>query len=254
MNFFQLLALSLSPGLAIILVIYFMDKYEHEPVRLLTTSFFYGCLSLVIVYYFSEFINRFITVDEESLTDQALYAFIVVSLVEETIKFMFIRGILYYERDFDEPFDGIVYAIMVGMGFATAENIVYVYVGGVDVAIMRMFSAVPAHATFAIIMGYFIGKAKFAYFDIRASKLKMKDIKGMKKLVYRKKIALGAIGLFCAVMVHGVYDYFIFISFVPGLWIGSVIALLLGIYFSKKAIDKQQETSPYRPHEKPKED
>jgi RsiW-degrading membrane proteinase PrsW (M82 family) len=51
---------------------------------------------------------------------------------------------------------------MVSMGFACTENILYVLEGGYEVAIMRAFTAVPAHATFGILMGYYMGKAKFS--------------------------------------------------------------------------------------------
>ena len=68
----------------------------------------------------------------------------------------------YRKKEFDEPFDGIVYAVMVGMGFATVENISYVSQYGLMTGIMRLFMAVPAHASFAIIMGYFMGKARFS--------------------------------------------------------------------------------------------
>ena len=50
---------------------------------------------------------------------------------------------------------------MVAMGFATIENVIFVMEGGVTTGIVRMFSTVPAHATFAVIMGYYLGKAKF---------------------------------------------------------------------------------------------
>ncbi|MCK6618664.1 MAG: PrsW family glutamic-type intramembrane protease, partial [Cyclobacteriaceae bacterium] len=84
------------------------------------------------------------------------HAFAVVAFLEELSKFVFIRGILYHNKNFNEPLDGIVYAVMVGMGFATAENMIYVWHGGGGTAIMRMFSAIPAHALFAILMGYWL--------------------------------------------------------------------------------------------------
>lgn len=253
MNLLQIIALSLSPALAIVLFVYFLDKYEHEPIKLLSTSFLYGLISLVIALYLSDIIDQFLNLDKENLAELAIYAFVVIALVEESLKFLMVRGIVYYEKDFDEPFDGIVYAIMVGMGFATAENIIYFYFHGTDAVVTRMFFAVPAHATFAVIMGYFIGKSKFVYLDIHAKASDIKDLKKMKRLVLRKKLILGLTGLFCAVLAHGVYNYFLFIDFLPGLWVGSVLALVLGAYFAKEAVDKQQETSPYKPREEQKE-
>ncbi len=72
-----------------------------------------------------------------------------------------LRYYSFTRRSFDEPLDGIVYSVLVSMGFATVENIFYIYNETISVAFLRMFTSVPAHATFAIIMGYFAGKAKF---------------------------------------------------------------------------------------------
>ena len=71
-------------------------------------------------------------------------------------------------KDFNEPIDGIVYGVTVSLGFATLENIYYVYLladyfdtSSMALAIARSFSAVPAHAVFGVFMGYFFMKYSF---------------------------------------------------------------------------------------------
>ena len=59
--------------------------------------------------------------------------------------------------------DGIVYAVMIGMGFATLENIIYASRFGLETTLFRAFTAVPAHGVFAAIMGYYIGVGKVRY-------------------------------------------------------------------------------------------
>lgn len=223
MDIFLLLALALAPGAAIGLYIYLKDKHEREPFGLLIRSFFFGVISVFITLLISQGIGYFVTIDPESVSEQAIHAFLIVALVEEFSKFIFVRGILYNNSHFNEPFDGIVYSVMVGMGFATFENILYVYEGGVGTAFMRMFTAVPAHAAFAVLMGFYLGKAKFEH----------------KKSYY----ALHALGV--ATLLHGAYDYFLFISFVPGLVIGALISLMFGIWLSRKAIRIHQNASPF---------
>ena len=218
-----LLALALAPGAAIGLYIYLKDKHEREPLGLLVRSFFFGVLSVFVTLLISKVIGVFITIDEQSVGEQALHAFLIVALVEEFSKFIFVRGILYNNSNFNEPFDGIVYSVMVGMGFATFENILYVVEGGVGTAVMRMFTAVPAHATFAILMGYYLGKAKFEH-----------------KKGYYALYALGVAALF-----HGAYDYCLFISFVPGIVFGALASLVFGIWLSQKAIRIHQFASPF---------
>ncbi len=225
MTFLALLAIALAPGLAIGVYIYLKDKHEKEPIGLLVKSFFYGILSTFVTLAISGAINQFVTIDETSISEQAVHAFLMVALVEEFSKFIFIRGFLYRNKNFNEPFDGIVYAVMVGMGFATFENIFYVAEGGMGVAILRMFTAVPAHATFAILMGYYLGKEKFEH----------------KKSYY----ALHALGI--ATLFHGAYDYFLFMSFIPGIALGALVSLVLGVYLSRKAIKLHQDVSPFKP-------
>lgn len=225
MNLLSLLAIALAPGLAIGVYIYLKDKHEKEPISLLIKSFFYGILSTFVTLAISGVIGQFVTINETDVSEQAIHAFLIVALVEEFSKFIFVRGILYRNKNFNEPFDGIVYAVMVGMGFATFENIFYIADGGISVALTRMFTAVPAHATFAILMGYYLGKAKFEH----------------KKSYY----ALHALGI--ATLFHGAYDYFLFISFIPGIALGALASLIVGIYFSRKAIRLHQDVSPFRP-------
>ena len=90
--------------------------------------------------------------------------------------------------------------------------------------VRRSCRAVPAHATFAVLMGYYIGKGKFE--------------------AGRGYMAI--IGLLSATLFHGAYDYFWFISFVPGIWIGAILSLVVGLWLARKAIRIHQEASPFR--------
>jgi RsiW-degrading membrane proteinase PrsW (M82 family) len=223
---FLLVLIALTPGIAIAVYIYLHDKHEPEPVRLVVLSFFYGVLALGVTLLIAIPIDYYIPIEEHDLKAQAINAFAIVALLEEVSKFIFIRGILYRNKNFNEPLDGIVYSVMVGMGFATAENLIYVWHGGGGTALLRMFSAIPAHALFAILMGYWLGKAKF---------------------VHAKEFRFGLIALLTATLFHGIYDYFLFISFVPGIWIGSAISLVIAFVLARKAVLVHQKDSPFIP-------
>lgn len=218
-----LLALALAPGVAIVLYIYLKDKHEREPLGLLLMSFFYGVLSIFVTLLISWPLEM-IVINKQDAGELFADAFFKVALVEEFSKFVFIRFILFRNKNFNEPFDGIVYTAMVGMGFATLENILYVYQYGIPTGIMRMFTAVPAHACFAILMGYYIGLAKFTH---------------------RKNLYYSALALIAATVFHGLYDYFLFITFVPGIWIGAALSLLVALVLSRKAIRIHQAASPF---------
>jgi len=220
-----LLALSLAPGAVIGLYIYLKDKYEPEPIRLVVMSFFLGFASIVITLAISLPVNWLIPIDEKDMTEQAIHAFLLVALIEEFSKFIFVRWVLYPNKNFNEPFDGIVYAVSVSLGFAGLENIMYVMNSdnGVATGVMRMFTAVPAHATFAVLMGYYLGRAKCE----------------------KGKSYLAWYGLLAATLFHGAYDYFWFVSFVPGLWVGAIASLVIGIVLSRRAIKMHQDASPF---------
>lgn len=223
-----LLALAIAPVFIIIFYIFIKDKYEKEPKRLLVYNFLLGAIVSIIITTL-----LYIIIDiplplknHDSVFEQFIKAFFVVGLSEEFSKYIIVRYYSQPHKEYNEPFDGIVYAVMVSMGFAATENIMYVLQGGMEVAIIRAFTAVPAHATFAILMGYFMGKAKFS----------------------NNRAILNLTGLFLAVLFHGAYDFFLFIDFIPGVWIGAFISLFIGIVLARKAIRRHQFNSHFNIH------
>ena len=222
----NLLLLAVAPVFAILLYIYVQDKYEKEPRGLLIRSFLLGAIvSIMIVFVLYLFTGHFIPItDKFSIWQQFIQAFIVVALSEEFSKYVIVKYYAQSKKAFNEPYDGIIYAVMVSMGFACTENIMYVLDGGYQTALVRAFTAVPAHATFGILMGFFMGKAKFS----------------------KNRFILNLIGLVLAVVFHGAYDFFLFINFIPGISIGAFISLAVGIVLSKKAIKLHQENSNFK--------
>ena len=146
----NLLLMAIAPIMVIIVYIYFQDKYEKEPIGLLLTSFLFGAIvSIIIVTILYLFTGRFIPITNEfNIWQQFIQAFIVVALAEEFSKYIIVKYFNQPKKAFNEPYDGIIYAVMVSMGFACTENIMYVMEGGYGTAILRAFTAVPAHATF----------------------------------------------------------------------------------------------------------
>ena len=157
-----------------------------------------------------------------SVGNIALFAFLIVALSEEFSKFLVVRFYCYPKKAFDDPFDGIIYSVMVGMGFATIENVGYVYQNGLIVGLMRLFLSVPGHATFAILMGYYVGMAKF------------NPAKSGWYLF---------LGLLLAVIFHGTYDFCLFAGKTWMNFAGAVVSLIIAIRLSTKAIRKKQELS-----------
>lgn len=160
-----------------------------------------------------------------SIAETAIYAFVIVGIGEELCKFLVLRFLAFPRKEFNEPYDGITYSVMIAMGFATIENIFYVLNGGVDVAILRMFTAVPSHATNAIMMGYFMGLAKFRKGD---------------------STALQLTALMTAAISHGFYDFFVFLGNTGYLATGAIATLVICVVLSLRAIKLHQLRSPFR--------
>lgn len=227
------IALAIAPGIAICLYIFYKDIYNREPKLNLFVSFILGCLAIFPAIWFEQ---TFEYVNDNTKTGLAVLCYGVIGFSEEFSKFLGIRLYAYNKKSFDEPLDGIVYSVMVSMGFATLENILYVMkyaeMGmGLEVGIKRMFLSVPAHATFGVLMGYFVGKAKFSP---------------------GKSLLLLIIGLLAAILFHGSFDYFIFLNqlkmvsekegdilLASGAFVSFGVALIL----SRKLIRKQRELS-----------
>lgn len=227
------IALAIAPGIAICLYIFYKDIYNREPKLNLFISFILGCLAIFPAIWFEQ---TFEYVNDHTKTGLAVLCYGVIGFSEEFSKFLGLRLYAYNKKSFDEPLDGIVYSVMVSMGFATLENILYVLkyaeMGmGLEVGIKRMFLSVPAHATFGVLMGYFVGKAKFSP---------------------GKSFALLIMGLLAAILFHGSFDYFIFLNqlkmisekegdilLAGGAFISFGVALIL----SRKLIRKQRELS-----------
>jgi protease PrsW len=218
-----LLALAIAPGIFICFFIYAKDRYNREPLGLLVWAFVLGMLSTipaVVIQLLSGDMPARIGTTTVGAT--AFFAYCIVGLSEEASKFFMLRVFLYKRKAFDDPFDGIIYSVMVGMGFATLENILYVMQHGYATGVLRMFLSVPAHGTFAVLMGYFTGLAKFN--------------PGKRMLYFLLAILL-------PVLFHGTFDFFLFLGQTVLYIAGAVASFFIAIFLSLKAIKHKQQLS-----------
>jgi protease PrsW len=229
----EYIALALAPGIAISIYFFYKDVYNREPKLNLTVSFILGCISIFPAAWFE---TQFDHVIDGSIAGVAIFAYAIVGFSEEAVKFVGLRCYAYNQKSFDEPLDGIVYSVLVSMGFATVENIMYVLKYsqqgmGLQVGVMRMFLSVPAHAAFAVMMGYFVGKAKFNP---------------------QKSFILMVFGILAATFFHGTYDLFLFLpkySYVGKelseilLAGGALASYIVCLILSRKMIRQQRNIS-----------
>lgn len=188
-----LLKLAIAPVALLLIYIYKKDVISKEPTKALVKAFIGGCL--VVLLDLLVLLPGMLLLGEASEWSPLLLSvfgqsFIEAGIPEELCKFAVLYFLAWKSKDFDEHFDGIVYAVFVSMGFACLENIMYVVMGGVGTGILRAITAVPGHFFFGVIMGYYFSRAKF-----------------VPKM--RKNAMLKA--LFIPMLLHGTYDFILFL-------------------------------------------
>lgn len=198
----EIISVGIAPSLALLSYFYLKDEYDAEPILLVIKTFILGA-SLVLPIMFIQY-----ALTEESVwTSPLLKSFLSASLLEEFFKLFILFFSIYKHVQFDEHYDGIVYGVAVSLGFAALENIFYLIANGVEVAFGRALLPVSSNAIFGIIMGFYLGKAKFS-----------RGNEKIKWLLY---------SLFIPVLLHGLYDYilvkfdnwlYLIIPFMTYLW------------------------------------
>ena len=176
------------PAFLLLLWCYKQDSEQPEPVKLLVKGVFLGIIGTIPVIILELasglFTNIFPPVLREAYT-----AFFVAGFIEEGMKYVLLKKVFFKNPEFDQIMDGIVYAFCISLGFAFAENFLYGLQNS-NSLIIRAFTAVPMHAFSTGIMGFWLGKQKFDKPDSK----------------------LGQKGFGIAVLLHGAYDFFIFIG------------------------------------------
>lgn len=227
-----ILILAILPVIVLSVYIYRKDKYEKEPFGMLMWAFFLGILAIPMDLVVVGIING---VWEGSTVFYS--AFLEAGIPEEFCKWALFMLVIWRNKNFNEFFDGIVYAAFISLGFACIENIMYVFGAedfgeAVHTGVLRALLSVPGHFLFAVIMGYFLGMAKFKP-DQRSKYL--------------------TLSLLCPMLAHGLFDYLIMLS--SALTENNMELIGVGLYFifiyfdikmwkiGLKQISKMQERS-----------
>ena len=179
---------------AALLVRYFHTRDPHPRGKRFTRAMFYGGMALLVavgpVFLWSSrrLLDWVVVAPLDMPLNPASIALVnsllLVALPEELLKLLILLAIAGRRKLFSDPADGLAYGAMVALGFAVLENIVFVANGGLNVAMMRSVTAVPAHAVYGAVLGYYVA---------RASRLRRRSL-----------IWLGLAG---AVVLHTAYDF-----------------------------------------------
>jgi len=164
------LIFTLIPPILILMYFVLSDKFKEPPSTIILVFFlgFLICLPAGILNTISH--DFFFTGSDHS--ENLTSSFLGPAWVEEILKFSILYFIVLKRREFNEPMDGLVYGVVVSLGFATYENYTYVYEWATRVATeegvnasefsylvakSRSYSAIPMHGLNGAVMGYFFG-------------------------------------------------------------------------------------------------
>jgi RsiW-degrading membrane proteinase PrsW (M82 family) len=214
---FLLVSIALIPGASIALFYWWIRPKSNAPIRFYLSCYGLGVLCTILPLLMQRYAAHLgwdRPLDSSLLN--AIRAFGIIGLSEELGKFLVLYLFAWNRNYMRFPLDMMVAAVFVGMGFATLENINYTFREGMETGLYRMFLAVPAHATYAILMGYYVGLAK---------------------VLPRHKRFLFFTGLFWSILLHGGYNYFIFQQQVYVTIIVLLVGIVLSINLTRRAID-----------------
>ena len=188
-----LIAAAVAPAAVLLAMVHRLDRSGREGPALLWRLAILGVLATAIARALEFAGVRVLNVllpGGGPLYDAALY-FGVVAFSEEGVKYALLKGATWNSPEFDNRFDGVVYAVFVSLGFALWENLGYVLMGGLGTALMRAVTAVPGHACFGVFMGCWYAQARFCHSLGRSEAARR----------------LGTAALALPTLLHGAYDF-----------------------------------------------
>lgn len=217
-------AASVLPTIAYVLVVWRIDRYEKEPIKLLVAAFLWGALPAVFASALLETLTDEAVATIAGTGSQLVSASFVAPPVEEAIKALSLVALFFLARDeFDGVLDGIIYGSVIGFGFAATENLFF-YVETwqegnlVDWSLVvfgRAFAFGLNHAMFTSLTGVGLGLARY-----QASATK------------RGLFALA--GFSAAIVAHFFHNFFLSagqlcVASLAADWLGVLVVLLMAV-------------------------
>ncbi|MCR5595759.1 MAG: PrsW family intramembrane metalloprotease [Lachnospiraceae bacterium] len=217
------LELAVIPGIILFIFVWRNDRIEKEPAKLLWILFFLGALTILsamLIGMAGEYVVTMFMRDDTMLF-VLIDNFILTALVEEGGKYFVLKKKTWKDPAFNYTYDAVMYAVTVSLGFAVAENILYVSMYGIGTAVVRALTAVPSHVIDGIFMGCYYGYAKkaSAWGNKPAEKSNLR------------------LALIIPVLLHGFYDFCLstgYDIFILIFWIFDITMVILAYKRLKK--------------------
>ncbi|MFB1050474.1 glutamic-type intramembrane protease PrsW [Paraliobacillus sp. JSM ZJ581] len=210
-----LLSAGIAPALALMTFFYLKDRFNTEPILPIVQSFVYGALLVFPIMFI-----QYAFAAEEVAQGFFLSSFILTGLLEEFFKWFIFVYTVYKFTTFNSFYDGIIYGVAISLGFATVENILYLVAHGIEYALARAFFPVSSHALFGVVMGYYLGRARFNPLKPRLMMF---------------------VALLLPFLLHGLYDYIL--QTTKGNWLYILTPFMILLWLN--AIKKVKQANHY---------
>lgn len=152
------LAAAFVPTALYTLLLWWLDRYEKEPLHLLLVTFIWGALPALLLAIVAELAVGSAAADVFGPNAQST---IVAPVVEEVLKALVLIGLFVFaRREFNGVLDGIIYGALVGFGFAMSENMLYLIAHNdqfLNVWLLRTIVFGFNHAFYTSIIGIALG-------------------------------------------------------------------------------------------------
>lgn len=221
MLLFSIITAAVAPGLSLLTYLYLRDKYEAEPIHMVIRIFLLGLLLVIPILVLQRGAEIWFG------DGLIIKAFLQAATIEEFMKWFVLFHVIYNHTEFDEPYDGILYAGAISLGFATTENVLYSVFMPADFSSMLLRALLPVsgHALFGVIMGYYLGRAKFS--------------KGKEQKIYL------LLSVTIPIVAHGLYDWIILLM--ENDWVFVIIPFMILLWvFGLSKMKSAHSLSPFR--------
>ncbi len=183
----------IAPAIFWILYFYYKDRFRPEPIIYLGLTYIFGLFTAFACARFYTILPIIGLPDDPSFMMGShriqflFYSIGITGIVEEFFKFLPFIIVIARFKSFDEKIDGIIYASVIALGFASYENMGYlVYMSGFEL-FGRAFASPLTHTVFSSIWGYTVGNAR----------------------IHKKSILKASVtGILIAAFFHGIFNFF----------------------------------------------
>ena len=231
-----IIGIVLVPGILWGWVFYHAQRYKKVYLPLLLLLFIGGMGSGLLALVLNHAVEKYTLFWPNALWPQIIVFgksipllssgfWFFVGFNEEFAKLLVLLAVVYPSRHLAEVFDGILYAAVISVGFATLENFYYLDQYGIAVVATRTVITVPAHAFMSVPMGYYVAKSRLLLEVADATKFRF----------YLPMLTIIQ-GWFISAFLHGLYDFFLSVGMERTAYLQIVLMGGISIWLSRVAL------------------